>query len=84
MPQHITVVLSNGSTSHFHGDAMYDGDEGILVIDVLEGATAHFNVAEFVVAWITSPMSEDDEAKARAAIRQVEEAGEDGGHGNLL
>lgn len=87
MPQHITVILANNQTTHFHGDAMYDGDEGILVIDTMEGATINFVINEgYVVSWVTSPMDDDETAALEAALRQAKEAkgGEDDGHAGLL
>jgi hypothetical protein len=62
MAQHVTVVLGNGSKSHFHAkdSLMYDPDEGVLVIEDLSGGTVHFNAREFVLAWITTEMGEDE------------------------
>jgi hypothetical protein len=73
MAQHVTVVLGNGSKSHFHTDSspMYDSSEGILVIDDLSGATVNFNTKEFVLAWITSEMTDDE---VHAYRQQIEDA----------
>jgi hypothetical protein len=70
MAQHVTVVLNNGSKSHFHAEdsAMFDGDEGILVIYDLTGATVNFN-KDNVLAWITTEMS-DEELHATKQIIQ--------------
>jgi hypothetical protein len=72
MAQHVTIILANGGATHLHGDVMYDSDEGILVVDILESeATANFPVKEgYVVSWVVSDM---DEAEAAARKRHAEE-----------
>jgi hypothetical protein len=85
MAQHVTIVLASGGAMHYHGEVMYDPEEGILVVDLLETeATAHFPVKEgFVVSWITSEM-DDEEAHLRKeaaeeARRKFREENPDGG-----
>jgi hypothetical protein len=62
MAQHVTVILVNGSKSHFHeqDSVMYDHEEGVLVINDLTGATINFIVKDTVLAWITEEMTADE------------------------
>lgn len=84
MAEHITIVLASGGAMHYHGEVMYTGDEGVLVVDMLESeATAYFPVKEgYVVSWVTSPMSPEEEhlRKERAAAerRKAEEENQGG------
>lgn len=74
--EHCTVILANGGSDHFDGEVMYDSSEGILVITTLTGGVVHFNAKEFVVAWVTSPITDEEEHALRQAIedgRNLEE-----------
>jgi hypothetical protein len=73
--QHVTVILGNGGSGHYHGDVMYDEQEKILVVTLIGGGAAHFNV-EFVAAWITSPLSDEDEQRIIEAIAAGEDYGD--------
>ena len=73
MAQHVTVVLGNGSKSHFHTEdtVMYTDDEGVLVIYDISGATINFN-AKNVLAWITSEMTDDEVHQYKQMIQDKE------------
>lgn len=80
MAQHVTIVLANNQAIHHHGEVMFDAEEGILVIDLLEveGTTAHYPVKEgYIVSWITSEMSPEEEHLRREAAADARRAAAD-------
>lgn len=85
MAQHVTIVLASGGAMHYHGEAMYDSDEGILVVDLLETeATAHFPVKEgFVVSWITSEMSDEEAHQRKELANEARRKAEEENPGGL-
>ena len=79
MSQHVTVVFANGGTNHYHGEAMFDGSEKILVLtEMISEAVVHFNM-EYLVAWITSEMTPEEEHAIREAAALAGEGDDDGG-----
>ncbi len=92
MAYHVTVILTNGSKSHFHSEdgPMYDhAGEGVLVIDDITGATISF-VGKNLLAWITTEMTADEVHEYKQIIedrnngvRPESEGGLDDGDGRV-
>lgn len=75
--EHCTVILASGGSDHFDGEVMYDSSEGVLVIHTIAGPRVHFNAKEYVVAWITTPITAEEEYALRQAIEDGKEGDTD-------